>query len=247
MMRTLFASFGAVALLGASSAAFPAWSQEGHDWSGAYVGVHGGHAWGASEYTDAEYNGGFLIYPVVNWDVGSDGPLAGIHGGYNLQHGSFVVGIEGELGYLGLDGSAMQPGVDPVGVAYDAGGVIEKGLYGGLSLRLGVAFDRTLLYGKGGAVYSTAKVGFLDACDVAPCGNILFDASEEAGWGYQLGGGVEHALTDNWSIRGEYSYLDFGSVGIDGTMVGGGRTGDPAHVDADLAVHAFRIGVNYDF
>ena len=33
-------------------------------------------------------------------------------------------------------------------------------------------------------------------------------------WGWTVGGGVEHALTREWSIFGEYKYVDLGSASV---------------------------------
>src|SRR5690606_35166038 len=108
-------------------------------------------------------------------------------------------------------------------------------------------FGRTLLYSKAGGVWSAAKIGYLDTCITAPCGNGTLDASDRAGWGYQLGAGVEHALTDRWTLRAEYAYFDFGTTTITGTAVGGGSNGRSFNIDADLYVHSLKIGANYRF
>lgn len=246
-MRKLFVLFGVVTALSAGSAYGNDPSQEPHDWSGPYLGVQLGYGWAKSDFTDAAYNGGFSIYPVLNWSARSDGLLAGLQAGYNIQDGSTVFGIEGELGYLNLDGSRMQPGEDPLGVPYDAAGTIDGGPYAALNVRLGHAIDKTLIYAKVGAVYSTARVGFLDTCTTAPCGDGMIDGSEKVGWGYQLGAGVEHALTNHWTIKAEYTYLDFGDATITATQVGGGGAGSVFHTDSDLSAHKFSIGLNYRF
>jgi len=217
------------------------------DWSGAYAGVHLGYGWGKSDYTDNEYNGFPPAFPTVNWAVDTKGLFGGLQAGYNWQRGSAVFGIEGELGYLGLKGSAMQPGFDPFGVPYDAFGEFDRGWYGGLGGRLGYAMNRTLIYAKGGAVYSDAKVRFIDNCTAAPCGNGSIDASKKVGWGYQIGGGVEHAVTDDWTIKAEYAYLDFGRKTITGVGLTGMSTGITYNIGADLSVHTVRIGVNRRF
>ncbi|MGE5536740.1 MAG: outer membrane protein [Acidobacteriota bacterium] len=217
------------------------------DWSGTYIGAHIGYGWGHSNFFDDQYNGRPPFFPPVSWGAASDGVIAGIQAGYNWQRGNTVFGVEGEIGLLGLTGAKLQPGTDPFGIPYDASGTIDDGWYGGLSIRLGYAFNRTLLYAKGGFVYSGAKLGFLDTCTTAPCGDGTINASQRVGFGYQLGGGVEYALTDNWTVKVEYLYLDFGSTTITGTGVLGSADGIVYSIDSDLSAHTVKVGVNYKF
>jgi outer membrane immunogenic protein len=238
-------------LLGGSGFAFATEAKktpmESFDWSGAYAGVHLGYGWGDSRFTDAEYNGFPPFFPTVIWDVGSDGFLGGIQAGYNVQTGSVVLSVEGELGYLGLKGGKLQPGTDPFDVPYDASGTIDKDWYGGISARLGYAWERTLFYLEGGAVYSAANLGFIDTCVTAPCGDTMIEAYKSAGWGYQLGGGVEYAVARNWTIKAEYVYFDFGSHMITGTGVGGSFEGMVFNIHSNLSVHTAKAGLNYKF
>lgn len=217
------------------------------DWSGAYAGIHLGYGWGDSDFVDDEYNGAPPTFPTVRWGVKSDGVLGGIHAGYNWQYDRVVFGFEGELGYLDLKGKRLQPGTDPFNVPYDAHGAVAGGWYAGVSARLGYAFGRALLYAKGGAVYSGTELRFVDACTTAPCFIGTIDAREEVKWGYQVGGGIEHAVAANWTIRAEYAYLDFGRATITGRGAGGPFEGVIYSTHADLSVHTVRIAASYKF
>ena len=217
-----------------------------HDWSGGYVGVQVGHGWGESNFHDNEYNGAAPFEPV-SWDADSSGLLAGIQAGYNWQQGRRVFGVEAELGRLKLDESSLQPGVDIYGDAYDASTTIRSGTFAGLSARLGYARDRTLFYAKAGAVYSNLKVGFLDTCTASPCGDGAINISKKVGWGYQVGAGVEHAVSKSWTLKAEYAYLDFGNTTITGDGTSGIAAGNTYNIRSDLSVHTFRFGANYQF
>lgn len=221
-------------------------NQSPYDWSGSYIGLHLGYGWGDSTFVDNEYNG-VGTFPEVKWGVKSDGLIGGLNGGHNWHRDDFVYGIEGEVGHLNLSGNRLQPGVDPLGDPYDGFGTVGKGWYGGLSARAGYALDRTLLYAKAGVVYSAAKLGFSDTCTVAPCGNSTANASEKVGWGYQLGAGLDYALTDRWIVKAEYAYMDFGKSKISGQGVGGGFAGVPFSIRSDLSIHTLKLGVNYKF
>ncbi|HEY8355500.1 MAG TPA: outer membrane protein [Methylophilaceae bacterium] len=220
----------------------------GFDWSGAYIGANLGYAWSKSDFEDEEYNG-IPPFPKVNWDVDDHGFLGGLQAGYNWQRGNIVYGLEGELGYLDLDKKRFPPGVDPIlNYVYDAAGTVDGDWYLGLAARLGYASERTLYYGKVGAVYSRAKLGLKDTCSVTPpCGNTVANDSDRVDWGYQIGAGLEHALNDDWTLRAEYTYFDFGDTNISGVGIDGVGGGVPYKIDADLSVHALKLGINYRF
>jgi outer membrane immunogenic protein len=75
--------------------------------------------------------------------------------------------------------------------------------------RLGYAFDRILVYVTGGAEFADVQNTFSSRGIIGafPGGTDSF-SSVRTGW--TLGGGVEYAIADNWSLRAEYRYTDFG-------------------------------------
>lgn len=203
-------------------------------WSGFYVGVNAGYAWGKARYTDLNfYNAG------ERFSSSPDGFMGGVQAGWNWQTGRFVYGLEADLGYLGLDGGAVQPS-SPAG---DTAAGIDKGAYGAISGRLGVAFDRTLVYAKAGWAYAGGKAEVGDFCNIAPCGGNLLYGSKRIGSGFLVGAGVEHAFNNNWSVKLEYAYLDFGKRTIRG-IDAGGFVWDYKN---DLYAHTVKVGLNYRF
>jgi outer membrane immunogenic protein len=107
----------------------------------------------------------------------------GAHVGYNFQHGNIVYGIENDFNYNFEDGNEAN-------LEWDASG---RG-------RVGYAWDRTLFFATAGVAAAGGKI---DVPAVGKKDDILI--------GWTAGGGVEHALTDNILVRGEYRYSDFGS------------------------------------
>jgi outer membrane immunogenic protein len=100
--------------------------------------------------------------------------------------------------------------------------------------RLGLAMDSALLYVKGGLAMAriTNEAGLIgDPTD--------FTSTSGTRTGYAIGGGLEYALNRQWSLKGEYLYMDFGNTGS------GNLDGDTfSHSNA---LHTFKIGVNYRF
>ena len=80
--------------------------------------------------------------------------------------------------------------------------------YGVLAARFGVAFGPAFIYAKAGAAFVDVSSSIVDTCVVAPCGNgTLTAAGSLDEWSWALGGGIEYALSPNWSIKGEYLHL----------------------------------------
>ena len=66
-----------------------------------------------------------------------------------------------------------------------------------------------------------------------------------------VGGGLEYAAWDNWTIKGEYDYLDFGtrSVTLNGTTSFAGGAPVPTFVTTlnNQRISEFKFGMNWKF
>jgi len=160
----------------------------------------------------------------------------------------YVMGFEGEIGSLSLSGSGLDP--NSSGVALDTHDKTTIGGWDGiLAGRLGVAFDRTLLYGKLGAVFTQANSSISDTCTTAPCGAGTINASgHENLANVAIGAGAEYAITNAWSIKGEYMYLDTSSTYEVCGPGGASAAGSTFCSQHDLnGTHLFKVGLNYHF
>lgn len=142
-------------------------------WTGPYAGVTVGYGFS-----------GKVTEPGNR--IGTNGWMGGAFGGYQMQNGMFVYGVEGDINYSGVDG--------------DNGGVEAKTrLDGSIRARAGVAVtDDVLLYGTAGgaAERQTLTSGGVKDTNVA--------------LGYTVGAGVDAKLTDQVFGRVEYRYTDYG-------------------------------------
>ena len=214
------------------------------NWTGCYVGIHGGGGAMRSSFTDSflgEGKGG----GSGSW---GNGGLAGGQIGCNYQTGMLVMGVEGEGYWSGM--KATQEFISP---AFE-GGVqtlrIEAKNKSDFTVagRIGVAYERAFIYGKAGWAW----------------GNFDFAASESFGFngptpftvagsewlnGPLFGLGVEYALTNNWTVKGEYNYINYGLSPVSFTECGGGGPGgcQTASVSQSAEKHIFKFGVNYLF
>src|SRR5215204_5703453 len=73
-------------------------------WTGFYIGANVGYAWNNNDNDSfvpnafVRDNAGRLVPFTGTFDRGdSDGFLAGVHTGYNMQFGGFVLGVEGDI------------------------------------------------------------------------------------------------------------------------------------------------------
>lgn len=170
-----------------------------NDWTGFYLGALGGFGWGNADTSVG--------------DVDADGFDVGGYAGANWQWGNFVVGAEGDVVWPFRDGSG-------------AGVSVDQGLNGSLRGRAGIALDRFLVYGTGGAALT----------DLELSGGGLSD--DQTLWGWTAGAGVEGMLTDNITARVEYRFTDYDDKTF---TLGGGP------VNSDFTTHTIRGGIGLKF
>jgi outer membrane immunogenic protein len=176
----------------------------------------------------------------------ASGWFGGVQGGCDYQAGSIVFGVGGRFDWADLKGIALV--VPP---AATAGLQLSSSLdrFATATGRLGYAFDRVLLYAKGGAAWAHLHhdIGAYDATT-----NVITPAltAGQNVTGFIVGGGFEFALLRNVSFTAEYNYLDFGTNSVQtncvpGACGGGGTAG--LTFDIRQNVHLFTLGLNYRF
>jgi len=212
-------------------------SPAAQSWRGLYGGAHLGGTWGSTEARDA----GGTVTLNDYWSAAPSGVVAGLQLGYNWQNGPVLYGVEGDIGYLGLAGSATSTYV-PLG--YDTSTKTDSGFYLTLRGRLGVTFNQWALYATGGYIGADTTVSILGACDALfNCTTGAVSGSNSSfrnGW--TLGGGVEGELGARWTAKVEYLYYDLGSTTVT-TSGAGGTNNWSTDTDGSLV----RAGLNYRF
>ena len=190
-----------------------------YSWTGFYVGINGGYGW--SRFTGTGTFG--------SDSVTAKGWLGGATVGFNYQAGRFVIGAEGDFAWAN--------------VKYDtplfAGTLTLKNDYFiTAAVRLGYAFDRTLVYGKVGAAWTRDKWDGNDGI-----GGTVTATSNRTGW--MLGAGVEYAIWENLSAKVEYNYLMFPDVTPSFTTTGTLAVAGTSSVE--LKTQIVKAGLNYRF
>jgi len=222
------ASAAALFAISASAAATQANAQ-------AYVDPYGGSMYdsGPSYSSGALFQGWWLGGTVggrtlssstnVTDDFSGSDFTGGILGGYNVQNGQIVYGAEADL-LLGDVAASKQIG----GGLYTARSSI--GSQGDFKLRAGVTLIPQLL------IFGTAGISVADT-EVKIKGPVT-KSDSGADFGWNVGGGAEVALTQDWSFRFDYQYTDFGSETI--SYPGG-------DVKFDNSTNTYRGSVSYRF
>jgi outer membrane immunogenic protein len=154
-------------------------------WTGFYAGINGGGGWARVSWVD---NG---IGAVTHR---SDGGMVGGQLGYRWQMNQLVVGIEGTEDWTRLKDSVTVLGLTEnfkVNTLYTVTG------------QFGWAIDRVLLFVKGGWARATTEITL---------GGISGSRSRTVN-GWTIGGGLDYALWQNWSIGVEYDHasLNYGN------------------------------------
>jgi outer membrane immunogenic protein len=213
-----------------------------YSFTGCYVGGFAG--WGeANRWQSMDLNG-FNPAGANPWEFSLNtsatyGGTVGCNWQVNTSIGPFnlVLGIEGEGGSLGLSVAPFaQP--FPAGAGGGATNVSDAGKigdgYGVVAGRVGLAFDRLLLYGKVGVAFYDASATITDASNPGFAATGSKSASTLA-----FGGGVEYAIFDHWTGKAEY-------LGFDGTTFNA-CSGTFCWKQDTGVVHTFKIGLNYKF
>jgi outer membrane immunogenic protein len=199
MKRVVLACVGLAALGGIAAAAdLPpspaapyykapaAYVPPAYTWSGFYLGINGGGAWGSSSWTTTssfDTTGGFVGGTI----------------GYNYQVEQAVLGIEADIDWADISGSTSVLGCPSTSCK------TSDDWLSTVRGRLGYAADRFMPYVTGGLAVGDIK-GSLPG----------FAGGSGTNVGWTAGGGIEFAIAGHWTAKAEYLYVDLGhfSCGI---------------------------------
>ncbi|MCY1292160.1 Outer membrane protein beta-barrel domain protein [compost metagenome] len=209
-----------LAVLFSSASAFASDTSSSYNWSGAYLGGQAGYASGTSRYHN-DVDERLKFSP--------DGFLGGIYGGYNHQFSSnFVLGFDADFTLADIKDNGKYYDED----GYDANmhSSLKMRWNGAARVRAGYALDRFLPYVAGGLSYGKYKLSVWDNEE-----SLVKSSKTRTGW--NIGAGLDYAMTDNLIARVEYRYSDFGKA----------RILDGVSDSINLKTHDARLGIAYKF
>jgi outer membrane immunogenic protein len=210
-------------------------------WTGCYLGVHAGGGATRSDFTEQFFN------PSSNSNTRGwgNGGLAGGQIGCNYQTGVLVLGVEGE-GYWSDMKANREFRFSDIGTS-DVEGVTARNKWDyTVAGRVGVAYERAFIYGKAG--WAWGRFDFNQFVNDSPFFTAATSGSATLN-GPLFGLGVEYALTNNWTVKGEYNYINYGLSPVDFTSsrcTPGCSTSNFTNSQS-AEKHIFKFGVNYLF
>jgi len=218
------------------------------NWTGFYVGAFAGATLGTADW-------GYGVGGVAP-HIG--GFLGGGNVGYDWQTGKYVFGVVGDIagtntrGGMSCDpgGSTNVPVLGVPGAMFLTSCNARASWIGDIAARVGYAWDRVLLYVKGGGAWTNerftavctnnnpANVSAIQCANPAQAVATGFAAStNRAGW--LIGWGGQFALTQNWSAKAEANYISFGDTNV--------IASDGSALRVGMHVWEEKIGLDYKF
>jgi outer membrane immunogenic protein len=235
-MKRLLMAASTLALIAGSAAAADLAPQpaepvaplvEPFTWTGFYVGVHAGYGWAD---TKARFSN---LVPDGNFNP--DGFIGGVHAGYNYQFPTpVVVGLEGDIDGADVEGSFNNP------FGGFSGGSAKLRWQGSVRARLGYAIDRFLPYVTGGVSFGDFRFAGGPGISAPFTPSLVPWSKTLTGW--NIGAGLEYAITDNWIARVEYRYTDYGNTSHNLAPAYAGVT-----ERMDVKVQTVEAGISYKF
>ena len=231
-------------------------------WNGFQTGANGGNSSLAQNFAEP---GAFLCPVCCPGPACAETEFAfsghpssltlGGFGGYRIQVGNVVIGVETDLAWKRARSAVVQTGVTPFNVNETFTGSMTQGWDGSVRGRLGaLLMPSLLLYGTAGLAVSEVSGAFsYDAqySSGSPPASVTGAMSwSDIRFGYTWGGGLEAVVGMGLKARIEYRFADFGhlskNVPLTSTGCASYSCGTNAHIDMNAAFHTVRLGLGWD-
>jgi outer membrane immunogenic protein len=192
-------------------------------WTGFYVGGYVGRQWNDTSFPRVDGVGSAPSSINASGVVGG-----GIIGG-NYQFNNFVIGAEGDLGAASV--SRTNAGTSG---GFAVTNHISQDWIGRIRGRAGVAYGNALIFAAAGVSFDDERLT-VNSPAFQPPGR---GSSSQTGW--NIGGGVDYAFTNNWFGRVEYIYDNFPGKNI-------GLTNGYAARHVKTTDSTVRVAIGYKF
>jgi outer membrane immunogenic protein len=229
-----------------------------YSWTGCYVGGHIGAGWGRAHL--AEPNG-FIAPAGTVLDVVEDaGFLGGGQVGCDYEFANnWVIGAAGDFSWANIQGQSIDPffmGKSPVFLNSPIPLNAKTEWLATATARVGYAWDRWLVYGKGGLAWAHDRYSIQNAVAWGTPGSLCFanfiaiacnPSGSDTRNGWTLGLGVEWAFANNWSAGLEFDHYGFGTrtVSLTDPNVPTGSPSEPVNIKQ--RIEAVTLSLNYHF
>lgn len=215
-------------------------------WTGCYIGAHAGAGWSRTGFSDPTGANIAQLGEVIRVDGGA-GFVGGGQIGCDYQFAAnWVVGLAGDFSWASIHGETNDPdpfftGKGPPGTPLPLQSRTD--FLASVTGRLGYAWNRYLIYAKGGVAWSHNKY------EVDNFGCIIFTSCDvsasDTPFGWTAGGGFEWAFAPNWSVLLEYDHYGFASTDL--TFSDSNHPAGPAIFNVRQDIDVVKVGLNYRF
>jgi outer membrane immunogenic protein len=206
-----------------------------YNWTGFYIGGNLGFGMNSGSFSDPAGN---TFSSANNFKF-----LGGGQVGANYEFGNGVlIGVEAMFDWLPNNSNTVSATLGAPFTAGTAGSVtLNNSWLTTVTGRLGYAWDRVLIYGKGGGAWVGASNSNVTIGGVGV-------QTSGSNWGWTAGAGLEYAFWGNWSARVEYDYIGLTSQSFAVPAIAGVL---PAPGDqfsgSNRNIQMVTLGINYKF
>jgi outer membrane immunogenic protein len=174
-----------------------------YNWTGLYLGVNGGGAWGRQDPLDVITN------RFDEFTIDYSGGLFGGTTGAQIQVAHVVLGFESDIDWASITGRAtFTPTIFGLAQPFVLHAKTSMEWFGTARARVGYAHDNWLFYATGGAAIIGAKTELATAAGlVCNTVGVLACSGSDKRVGAAAGAGIEYGFTPNWSAKLEYLYV----------------------------------------
>jgi outer membrane immunogenic protein len=234
----------------------------GYNWSGFYVGLNGGGAWGREDNTFVG-NGVFTApgaFPLTSAFITANQQdsrqgrfTGGVQAGYNWQMANWLIGVEGDINYIerknyGFASVGVVPGTATTVVSTSSTPEWFATLRGRAGFLVAPTF---LLYGTGGVAFTENRGNQnIVVTTVGTPGFFTNNNNSDTRIGWTAGAGGEWGFAPNWSAKVEYLHVQFERQSDNVLFTGPnavGLAGAAATISRRQELDIVRAGINYRF
>jgi outer membrane immunogenic protein len=204
------------------------------DWNGFYIGAHAGGVVGDVDVTNVSNTTVDLFFsPGQNVNFKPDGVLGGAQLGFNYMLSNWLIGVDVTGSGLDFDETKLSPFIGDERFATSIDWTATA------ALRLGMSWDDSLIYVRGG--YAAGKIAVFHSDTVDG-----FYDSDDIHNGFVVGAGFEHMIGKDVSVGLEYNYIDLASKDQSGVCAcaGGGGPGTVVN-DVSAQLHTVTARLNW--
>jgi outer membrane immunogenic protein len=246
-------ALGFMASANAADMRLPAYAPA-YSWTGFYAGATAGGIWGTFDPSTSTIADGYVnaaqaaaISASGSQSIKPSSVIGGVELGYNWQYGNIVTGFEIDAQAYRLSGNAISTAPYPGAAGnYSVTTSINSNWLFTARPRIGMLANNWLFYVTGGLAVTDLSATFLFGDTLGAAENATFTNTRVGG---VVGGGIEAALWDHWSLKAEYLYTGFGTI----TLVSNNLTNGVAFPGQtfthsfDLKASIARVGLNFRY